>query len=287
MSTAGPPLVETTIAGLRTLLDDARAAGRRIALVPTMGSLHDGHLALVDRAVEVADVVVVSIFVNPLQFGPSDDYDKYPRDLSTDQAALTDRGVTAIFAPAVDEMYPTGPVQTRVTAGPIGGLYEGRARPGHFDGVLTVVAKLLGIAQPNIVVFGEKDAQQVHLVKRMVRDLDVRTRVEVVDTVRAADGLALSSRNSYLDDRHRRAARALPDAIEAARSAADRGVDAVIAATQGVLTGSSDLELDYVALVHPDTFQPVDDSHRGPARVVLAARVGSTRLIDTALLHLG
>lgn len=284
---AGLPPVETTIAGLRSRLDAARAAGRTIALVPTMGSLHDGHLALVEHAAEVADVVIVTVFVNPLQFGPSEDFERYPRDLEADRAALAGRRVDAVFAPAIDEMYPTGPVQTRISAGPVGGLFEGRSRPGHFDGMLIVVAKLLAIAQPHVVVFGEKDAQQVFLVQRMVRDLDIRARVDVVETVRAADGLALSSRNAYLDERQRRAARTIPDALEAAQSAADRGIDAVLAAAQGVLMGAEGVELDYFAVVRPDTFQPVEDDHRGPARALIAARVGSTRLIDTALLHLG
>ncbi len=281
------PAVETTIAGLRSRLDAARAAGSTVALVPTMGSLHDGHLALVEHAREVADVVIVSIFVNPMQFGPAEDFDRYPRDLTTDRDALAGHDVAAVFAPAVDEMYPAGSVQTRVGAGAIGAVYEGRSRAGHFDGVLTVVAKLLGIVQPHIAVFGEKDAQQVFLVQRMVRDLDIRTRVEVVETVRAADGLALSSRNAYLDERHRRAARSIPQALEAAQSAADRGIDAIVAAAQGVLMGATEVELDYFALVRPDTFQPIDDDHRGPARALIAARVGTTRLIDTEMLHLG
>lgn len=287
MTDTTPPAVETTIAGLRSRLDAARAAGSTVALVPTMGSLHDGHLALVEHAREVADVVIVSIFVNPMQFGPAEDFDRYPRDLTADRDSLAGHGVTAVFAPAVDEMYPSGPVQTRVSAGAVGGLYEGRSRAGHFDGVLTVVAKLLGIVQPHIAVFGEKDAQQVFLVQRMVRDLDIRTRIEVVETVRAHDGLALSSRNAYLDERHRRAARSIPQALEAAQSAADRGIDAIVAAAQGVLMGATEVELDYFAVVRPDTFQPVDDDHRGPARALIAARVGTTRLIDTELLHLG
>lgn len=287
MSTTTPPAVESTIAGLRSRLDAARAAGSTIALVPTMGSLHDGHLALVERARELADVIIVSVFVNPLQFGPTEDFARYPRDLDADRDALTGHGVTAVFAPEADEMYPTGTSQTRVTAGSVGGLFEGRSRPGHFDGVLTVVAKLLGIAQPHLVLFGQKDAQQVFLVQRMVRDLDIRTRVEVVETVRADDGLALSSRNRYLDERNRRAARTIPDALEAAQSAADRGIDAVTAAAQGVLMGAPEVELDYFALVRPDTFMPVDDDHRGPARALIAARVGDTRLIDSELLHLG
>ncbi|MBX9719618.1 MAG: pantoate--beta-alanine ligase [Microbacteriaceae bacterium] len=287
MTDTTPPAVETTIVGLRSRLDAARVAGSTVALVPTMGSLHDGHLALVEHARELADVVIVSIFVNPMQFGPAEDFDRYPRDLTADRDALAGHGVAAVFAPAVDEMYPSGPVQTRVSAGGVGGLYEGRSRAGHFDGVLTVVAKLLGIVQPHIAVFGEKDAQQVFLVQRMVRDLDIRTRIEVVETVRAADGLALSSRNAYLDERHRRAASSIPQALEAAQSAADRGIDAIVAAAQGVLMGATEVELDYFAVVRPDTFQPVDDDHRGPARALIAARVGTTRLIDTELLHLG
>lgn len=286
MTASTLPDVETTIAGLRSRLDAARTAGSTVALVPTMGSLHEGHLALVEHAREVADVVVVSVFVNPMQFGPAEDFERYPRDLDADRAMLAGHGVAAVFAPEADEMYPTGPVQTRVSAGNLGGMYEGRSRAGHFDGVLTVVAKLLNIAQPHIAVFGEKDAQQVFLVQRMVRDLDLRTRIDVVETVRADDGLALSSRNAYLDERYRRAARTIPDALEAAESAADRGIDAVIAAAQGVLMGSNEVELDYFALVRPDTFQSIDDDHHGPARALIAARVGTTRLIDTTLLHL-
>ena len=287
MTTLKPPAVEATIAGVRSRLDAARAEGSTIALVPTMGSLHDGHLALVERAREIADVVIVSVFVNPMQFGPSEDFDRYPRDLAADRDALLGHGVAAVFAPAVDEMYPSGAVQTSVSAGTVGGLFEGRSRPGHFDGMLTVVAKLLGIVQPHHAVFGEKDAQQVYLVQRMVRDLDIRTSIDVVETVRADDGLALSSRNQFLGERQRRAARAIPDALEAAQSAADRGLDAVIAAAQGVLMGADDVELDYFAVVRPDTFQPVDDDHRGDARALIAARVGDTRLIDTELLHFG
>ena len=286
MSASTLPDVETTIAGLRTRLDSARAAGSTVALVPTMGSLHEGHLALVEHAREAADVVIVSVFVNPMQFGPTEDFERYPRDLEADREALAGHGVDAVFAPTADEMYPLGPVATRVSAGNLGGMYEGRSRAGHFDGVLTVVAKLLNIAQPTVAVFGEKDAQQVFLVQRMVRDLDMRTRIDVVETVRADDGLALSSRNAYLDERYRRAARTIPDALEAAESAADRGIDAVIAAAQGVLMGSNEVELDYFALVRPDTFQSIDDDYHGPARALIAARVGTTRLIDTTLLHL-
>ncbi|WAB84294.1 pantoate--beta-alanine ligase [Microcella daejeonensis] len=281
------PDVVTTIADLRARLDAARAAGRRIALVPTMGSLHDGHLSLVEHAAAIADEVVVSIFVNPLQFGPTEDFEQYPRDLERDRAALAGHPGTIVFAPAVDEMYPLGASQTRVTAGAVGGLFEGRSRPGHFDGMLTVVAKLLNIVQPDAAVFGQKDAQQVHLVQRMVRELDIRTRIEVVETVRADDGLALSSRNAFLDERQRRAARSIPLALEAAQSAGDRGIDAVLAAAQGVLMGEPAIELDYFAVVDPATFRPVPDEFRGLARALVAARVGSTRLIDTETLVLG
>jgi len=274
--------VVETIAELREAL-----AGRTVALVPTMGALHDGHLALVARATELADTVVVSIFVNPLQFGPNEDLDKYPRTLADDLAKLEAAGVEFVFAPAVDEMYPAGPSETRVTAGHVGTLFEGRSRPGHFDGMLTVVAKLLGIVRPDVVLLGQKDAQQVFLVQRMVADLDVATAVEVVPTVREDTGLALSSRNRYLDEREKHAALALSTALEAAQSSGDRGIDAVLAAAQSVLMGENLVRLDYLSVVNPTTFLPVDDDYRGKARVLIAARVGETRLIDNELIHLG
>ena len=277
----GRPVVVETIAALRE-----RLAGRAVAFVPTMGALHEGHLELVDRARQLADTVVVSIFVNPLQFGPHEDLDRYPRDLSADLEALTQHGVAYVFAPSVDEMYPDGGTEITVTGGEIATLFEGRSRPGHFDGVLTVVAKLLGIVRPDHVVFGQKDAQQVFLVQRMVADLNFATRVEVVPTVRAADGLALSSRNRYLAPEERRAATALSRALEAAASAADRGIDAVLAAAQSVLMDERLVKLEYLKVVNPRTFLPVDDGYRGPARVLIAARVGTTRLIDNDSLYL-
>ena len=271
-----------TIAELRTAL-----AGRTVALVPTMGALHKGHLALVTRASQLAESVVVSIFVNPLQFGPNEDLAKYPRTLADDLAKLEAAGVEFVFAPSVAEMYPAGPSETRVTAGHVGTLYEGRSRPGHFDGMLTVVSKLLGIVRPDLVVFGQKDAQQVFLVQRMVADLNVATSVEVVPTVRESSGLALSSRNRFLDEREKRAALSLSTALEAAQSSGDRGVDQVIAAAQSALMGENLVQLDYLAVVDPTTFLPVDDGYRGKARVLIAARVGDTRLIDNELIHLG
>jgi len=270
-----------TIAAMREALE-----GQDVALVPTMGALHEGHLALVARAAQLAPTVVVSVFVNPLQFGVDEDLATYPRDLDADLDALEPHGVAYVFAPAVEEMYPDGGTQVTVTGGRVAELYEGRSRPGHFDGVLTVVAKLLGIVRPQHVVFGQKDAQQVFLVQRMVHDLNIATAVEVVDTVRSADGLALSSRNRYLDADARRAALALSRALEAATSSADRGIDAVLAASQAVLMDEDLVKLDYLKVVNPRTFQPVDDDYRGPARVLIAAQVGSTRLIDNDAIYL-
>lgn len=275
------PEVIQTIAGVRE-----RFAAGTTALVPTMGALHDGHLALVERARELADDVVVSIFVNPLQFAPSEDLDRYPRDLDADLAKLEPLGVTAVFAPTAAEMYPNGKPEVQVHSLDVGLRFEGRSRPGHFDGVLTVVAKLLHIVRPSHVVFGEKDAQQLFLVRRMVLDLDLETRVEEVETVRDADGVALSSRNRYLEPAQRQAARAIVRALEAAQSAADRGIDAVIAASQSVLMDERGVQLDYLKIVDPRTFRPVDDGYRGAARVIVAAQVGGTRLIDTDTLYL-
>lgn len=280
------PLVVETISGIRSLLDGHRAAGRRVALVPTLGALHEGHLAHVRRAREIADVVVVSIFVNPLQFGASEDLAKYPRDLEGDLAQLERYGVEYVFAPSADEMYPDGGTQVKVTGGQVAGLFEGRSRPGHFDGVLTVVAKLLQIVQPHTATFGQKDAQQLFLVQRMVRDLDIPVAIEVIETVREPDGLAMSSRNRYLAPGERRAARVISQAIEAAQSAGDRGIDAVLAAAQSVLMDEELVTLDYLKVVDPKTFLPVDDGYRGPARVLVAAQVGPARLIDNDALYL-
>jgi pantoate--beta-alanine ligase len=280
------PVVVETIEGIRSELAALRAQGRTVALVPTLGALHEGHLEHVKRARELADVVVVSIFVNPLQFGANEDLDKYPRDLDGDREKLQQFGVEFVFAPTVDQMYPDGGTQVKVTGGQVATLFEGRSRPGHFDGVLTVVAKLLHIVQPDVVTFGQKDAQQLFLVQRMVKDLDLPVRVEVIETVREADGLALSSRNRYLGPADRKAARALSRAIEAAQSAGDRGIDAVLAAAQSVLMDEELVKLDYLKVVDPKTFLPVDDGYRGAARVLIAAQVGPARLIDNDSLYL-
>lgn len=274
------------IAAARAAIAALRAGGARIALVPTLGALHEGHRALMTHAATVADAVVASIFVNPLQFGPADDFERYPRTPQADAAALEQAGVRLLFAPSTREMYPHGAAATRITGGEVATTFEGRSRPGHFDGVLTVVEKLLNVLTPDVVVFGRKDAQQGFLVRRMVADLDHPARVEAVDTVREADGLALSSRNRFLSPADRAVARALPDALRAAAAAADRGVAAALAAAHAVLAAQDGVRLDYLAVVDPTTFLSVDDGYRGPALVLIAAQVGSTRLIDNEVIHL-
>ncbi len=274
-----------TIRGMREAIAAERANGKSIALTPTLGALHEGHLAHVVRAAEVADVRVVSIFVNPTQFTVAADLDRYPRTLEADVEKL--EGVDYVFAPSVEEMDPDGPTETIITAGKVGTLFEGASRPGHFDGVLTVVAKLLDIVTPDIATFGQKDAQQLFLVRRMVVDLNLPVRIEPIETVREDDGLALSSRNRFLDARERRAARTLSAALDAAASAADSGLDAALAAAQGALMGESLVALDYLKFVHPKTFLPVDDGYRGPAIAIVAAKLGDTRLIDNETVYLG
>ncbi|MBN9629279.1 MAG: pantoate--beta-alanine ligase [Actinobacteria bacterium] len=290
------PDVVTTIAELRERVAVARreaaldgpadAPVGRVVLVPTMGALHRGHLRLVSRARDLGGLVVVSIFVNPLQFGPGEDLDRYPRTLDADVAAL-DGLADLVFAPTAAEMYPQGPTSTRVTAGDVGRTFEGASRPGHFDGMLTVVAKLLNIVQPDVAVFGQKDAQQVHLVGRMVDDLDLPVTIAVVDTVRDDDGLALSSRNRFLDNDQRRAALALSQALAAGAEAAAGGVAAALAAASARVEAEPVVKLDYLAIVDQDTFLEADAGLQGPALLLIAARVGSTRLIDNAKITLG
>lgn len=274
----------TTIDSVRALVRDARAEGRRVALVPTMGALHDGHVALVRTALERADLVIASVFVNPLQFGPHEDLARYPRTPEADTERLAELGVTTVFMPTVDEMYPDGGRSaTLVTAGHLGTVLEGRSRPGHFDGVLTVVAKLLSIVAPDVAVFGEKDAQQLFLVRRMARDLNFPVEVVGVPTVREPDGLALSSRNSFLQPGERADALVLSRALEAAGAAADRGVESMLAAAQAVCQDDTGVQLDYLAVVDPRTFTSATDQHHGPVQVLVAARVGTVRLIDNAI----
>ncbi len=282
-----PPRILTTIPDIRELVATTRRTGGSVALVPTMGALHEGHLAHAVRARELADLVVVSIFVNPLQFGAGEDLDRYPRTLDADVAALAATGVDAVFAPSAAEMYPSGRPETVVAAGPVGATFEGAVRPGHFDGVLTVVAKLLNVVEPDVVTFGRKDAQQLALVGRMMRDLSFRARIEPIDIVREPDGLAMSSRNRYLSAEERTAAAAIPRALAAAEAAASGGWDAALAAARAALAAEPLVaEPDYVDLVDPATFLPVPADFRGEALAILAARVGTPRLLDNRLIRL-
>ncbi|MEH6781242.1 MAG: pantoate--beta-alanine ligase [Rhodoglobus sp.] len=287
MSSHPRPQVIETVAGMRDVVAHERSAGRTVALTPTLGALHQGHLAHVERAAELADVRIVSIFVNPTQFGANEDLEKYPRTMDEDLDMLGTLGVPYVFAPSVEEMYPKGPTSTTISAGQIGTMFEGKTRPGHFDAVLTVVAKLLAITSPQFVTFGQKDAQQLFLVRQMITDLNIPVQLEIIETVREEDGLALSSRNQFLDASQREAASILSAALKAATSAADSGLDAVIAAAQGALMGESRVELDYFTVVDTDTFMPVPDGYRGPAVALVAARVGETRLIDNSSLYVG
>lgn len=278
----------TTIAGLRAGIRTARTAGRRIAFVPTMGFLHAGHLSLVDLARRHADVVVLSIFVNPLQFGPTEDLARYPRDLERDRTLVRERGVDLLFVPAPAAMYPVGS-EVRVVPGPTSVRWEGERRPGHFAGVLTVVAKLFHLVQPDVAVFGQKDFQQATLIRRMVRDLDFPIEVLVAPTTRDQDGLALSSRNTYLSADERAAGLGLSRALHAA-VAAWRGGEAdagrLRSAMDSVLGLHPGLAVEYIAIADPDTLEPVQ---RVDARTVimLAGRAGRTRLLDNAILGEG
>jgi pantoate--beta-alanine ligase len=271
------------VAHTRAALTARRRAldGRTVALVPTMGALHAGHAELVRQAAAHADAVAVSIFVNPLQFGPGEDLDRYPRTLDADLELLADLPVDLVFAPAATEMYPGGPPQVTVDPGPLGSLLEGASRPGHFAGVLTVVTKLLGLTRPDVAVFGEKDYQQLTLIRRTVADLELGVRIEGAPTVREPDGLALSSRNRYLTGPERQQALALSRALRSGAAAGPAGAGAVLHAATRELRG---VDVDYLALRGPDLGPaPV----AGAARLLVAARVGRTRLIDNLPLTLG
>lgn len=271
----------------RDVADVARAlrtTGRRVMLVPTMGALHDGHLTLIRQAKRVQGaVVVVSIFVNPLQFGANEDLDAYPRTLDDDLAALRAEGVDVVFTPTVSDIYPDG-TRTSVHPGPLGGELEGASRPGHFAGVLTVVCKLLQIVRPDRAFFGEKDYQQLVLIKQMVADLNIDTQIVGVPTVREADGLAMSSRNRYLDPIEREHAGALSAALLAGMYAASGGADAALDAARAVLEEVPAIEIDYLQLRDPMLGPPPPE---GAARMLIAARLGRTRLLDNIAVDIG
>jgi pantoate--beta-alanine ligase len=261
-----------------------RGAGRKVALVPTMGALHVGHRELIRQARRAPGAVVtaVSIFVNPLQFGPSEDLDRYPRPLEADLQVCREEGVELVFLPGVADMYPEG-ADTTLAPGPLGDQLEGAVRPGHFAGVLTVVAKLFHIVGPDLAFFGEKDYQQLTLIRRMVRDLDFPLAVVGVPTVREPDGLALSSRNAYLSTEDRARAAALHRALTAGAGVSAQGPDAVLAAAHEVLSAEPAFTVDYLELRDPD-LGPIPAS--GPARLLVAARIGGTRLIDNMAVRL-
>jgi pantoate--beta-alanine ligase len=278
----------SSIADLRRWVRDERAAGRRIALVPTMGFLHEGHLRLVDEARRHADRVIMSIFVNPLQFGPAEDLDRYPRDLPRDRALAEARGTDALFVPTEAVMYPPGS-EIRVVPGETADRWEGAARPGHFEGVLTVVAKLFHLVEPDVACFGRKDIQQATLVRQMVRDLDWRLEIIVAPTVREPDGLALSSRNAYLDADQRKRAVVLSAALRAAHAAfrsGERNAAALLGTVRRVLATEPTVEVEYVAIVEPATLAPVETVDADTV-IALAIRIGRTRLIDNISLGQG
>jgi pantoate--beta-alanine ligase len=273
------------IADVRAAVAAARGEGKRIGFVPTMGFLHDGHLALVDEARRRAGFVVMSIFVNPLQFGPKEDFARYPRDVEGDAAKAAARGVDLVFLPETAEMYRA---QRAVSVVPerLAERWEGAVRPGHFAGMLTVVAKLFNIVQPDVAVFGQKDVQQATLVRAMVRDLDMPVEVVVAPTVREADGLALSSRNTYLSADERRRALVLSRAlraIERAWAAGERDAAQLDWAGRAALAEEPAVRLDYLAIASPETLEPVERAEPGTV-VAVAARVGATRLIDNVIL---
>jgi pantoate--beta-alanine ligase len=292
----------TTIAEMREVCAAERAAGRRLGLVPTMGALHEGHLANVRLAAEVADTVVVSVFVNPRQFDRPDDLSGYPRDLEGDEAqlaALGDASPAIVFAPGVTEVYPRDPAVT-VTVTDLTDRLCGATRPGHFDGVATVVTKLFNMTAPDVAVFGRKDFQQLQVIRRLVADLDLPVEIVAAPTVREHDGVAMSSRNRRLGDEDRAAARTLPRALQAAVDLARAERDAGRCPSAGMLHrvvtdtlhAAAGIRIDYVEVLDPETLAPPDDSGRGEAGgtdrqqllVALAAHVGPVRLIDNVVV---
>jgi pantoate--beta-alanine ligase len=281
------PAIIHSLDELQGILDTWRSAGETVALVPTMGSLHEGHKALVREAASHADRCVVSIFVNPLQFGAGEDFEEYPRSLAADEAFLADTLVDVVFAPSAEVIYPEGPEEApTLSAGGVGDTFEGASRPGHFDGVLTVVKRLFDYVTPDVAVFGLKDAQQVFVVRQMVETLGLPLRIVEVDTVRDTDGLALSSRNTHLSDTERVHAREVPRALEEAEKVTSASEALRIA--RGILEVAPGLVVDYVDLVDPKTFRPpADTAGIREGRLIIAATVGTVRLIDNRLLRFG
>ncbi|MEP6571870.1 MAG: pantoate--beta-alanine ligase [Gemmatimonadota bacterium] len=270
---------------LREWVRRERAAGRRIGFVPTMGALHEGHLTLVDEARRRADAIVMSVFVNPLQFGTGEDFERYPRDPARDRALAEGRGVDLLFFPSVDAMYPPG-AETRVVPGAVAERWEGSFRPGHFVGVLTVVAKLFHLVEPDIACFGQKDIQQATLVQRMVRDLDWPIDIVIAPTVREADGLALSSRNAYLSAEERTAAMSISAGLGRALSgwrSGERSAETLAELVREQMEVFPTVTPEYIAVVDPEQLSPVVTAY--PRTIIaVAARVGGTRLLDNVIL---
>lgn len=271
----------TSINELTAAIDAAKKDGLEVAFVPTMGALHEGHLSLISEARKHASFVVVSIFVNPLQFGAGEDFEKYPRAIEEDAAKLDEIGISVLFTPTVNDLYK-GNMNVSESAGAIGDLYEGAARPDHFDGMLTVVAKLFEAVKPNFAVFGAKDAQQVFLVKQMASQKFPGLEIIVAPTIREADGLALSSRNRYLSEADHKVAEQISAALRSAlqSSASGASPQSVTESARTVMAQTPEAKLDYIALVDADTFETVTDGFTGRAILLIAAVVGETRLID-------
>lgn len=279
--------VHETIAGFRAALDAARRVGDTVGFVPTMGYLHDGHASLMSAADADHPIVAASIFVNPLQFAATEDLSTYPRDLDRDLAICEERGVEHVLVPSVDEMYPGGPVLTTVSVAEITRRFEGASRPEHFAGVATVVAKLFSIVGPCAAYFGDKDYQQLAVVRRMTSDLSMPVRVVGCAIVREADGLAMSSRNVYLTEAQRKAATVLHRALSAARAdaeAGERNPEALRAAMAGAVAAEPEARLDYADVVDADTLEPAA-SVGGTQRLLIAAHFGKTRLLDNLALE--
>lgn len=287
MNVAETFAVTTQIDDLRRLVATARASGKRIGCVPTMGALHQGHMSLVERARELSDFVVVTIFVNPTQFAPQEDLAQYPRPLEADLSACRSAGVDAVFLPGADALYPPG-FSTWVTVDELSERWEGASRPTHFRGVTTIVLKLLNIVQPDVACFGQKDFQQQAVLRRMVRDLDVPVEIVTCPTIREPDGLALSSRNAYLSADERKAATVLSRCLQRADeqlSSPNANIAAVSVELKTMLDAEPLVAPDYIAIVDPETLAPISESQPRMA-VLLAARVGQTRLIDNCLVDL-
>jgi pantoate--beta-alanine ligase len=268
-------------AELQELLDYERARGNKIGFVPTMGALHEGHLSLIELAKQSAEIVVVSVFVNPLQFGPKEDFEKYPRTLPQDAELLEKHDVQYLYAPELEDIYPNGAEITQ-RAGVVGSTFEGASRPGHFDGMLTVVNRLMEIVQPDAVVFGEKDAQQVFIVKKLIGARFKDCKLIEGPTLREASGLAMSSRNRYLTSEERLDAENIFEHLTQMREELEAGatVSETLSKHSAGIETNAKAKLEYLAVIDPQLFRPVNDDYRGPAKIIVAAKVGEVRLID-------